>query len=417
MKQSGVSWLGEIPENWEVAPLKTAFTRVKRPTVSNAGIVTAFRDGEVTLRSNRRSDGYTEADDYSSYQRIMPSDLAIHSMDAFAGAIGVSDSDGICSPVLSVCVAKHGNDPRYMAYQLRLMSKRGWIEALSRSVRERTSEFRWAEAGAQKVALPPVEEQKAIADFLDRELARIDRVLENNARLVSTLKVKQRAVIWSQLRIKPQTPDRGSRYSPVFEHLQDKWPLVPFKSISKQRKSLVGDRWGSYQLLSLTRSGVITRDPESGVGKFPAEFDGYQIVEPLDLVFCLFDVAETPRTVGLVKQAGMITAAYTRYQLDRHKIDPEWLELLFIAIDDEKLFQPFYTGLRNTVPKEVLGSTLLPLPSLEEQGRIVESVKRKNQALAELMHKALDFENTLRQRRDALISSAVTGKIDVRGKN
>lgn len=417
MKQSGVSWLGEIPENWDVAPLKTAFTRVKRPTISNAGIVTAFRDGEVTLRSNRRSDGYTEADDYSGYQRIMPSDLAIHSMDAFAGAIGVSDSEGICSPVLSVCVAKNGNDPRYMAYLLRIMSKRGWIEALSRSVRERTSEFRWAEAGVQKVALPPVEEQKAIADFLDRELARIDQLLKNNASLISTLKVKQRAVIWSQLGIKSQTPDSGSRYSPVFEYVQDIWPLVPFKSISKQRKSLVGDKWSSYQLLSLTRGGVITRDPESGVGKFPTEFDGYQIVEPMDLVFCLFDVAETPRTVGLVKQAGMITAAYTRYQLERHKVDPEWLELLFIAIDDEKLFQPFYTGLRKTVPKEVLGSTLLPLPSLEEQGRIVESVNRTNQALAELVHKALDFEITLRQRRDALISSAVTGKIEVRGKN
>lgn len=415
MKESVVIWLGEIPEHWDVVPLKAAFTRVKRKPSEGAGIVTAFRDGEVTLRSNRRSEGYTEADDYSGYQRILPGDLAIHSMDSFAGAIGVSDSDGMCSPVLSVCIAKNGNDPRFMAYQLRLMASRGWIEALSRSIRERTSEFRWAEAGKQKVALPPIEEQKAIADFLDRQVAQIDRLLNINSSLISSLKIKQRAVIWARLGIKSKSPDTGSRFSPVFEDFEARWPLVPFRSIAKQKKSLVGNQWGSYQLLSLTRGGVITRDPDSGIGKFPTEFDGYQIVEPMDLIFCLFDVAETPRTVGLVKEKGMITAAYTRYQLDTQRVYPEWLELLFIAIDDEKLFEPFYTGLRNTIPKEVLGSTLIPLPPLKEQRISIDAVQKTNEKLTRLMNKATEFEAKLKQRKEALINAAVTGKIDVRG--
>lgn len=417
MQHSEVKWLGEVPDHWEVVPLKRAYAKVKRATTDDAGIVTAFRDGQVTLRSNRRSDGYTEADDYSGYQGIVPGDLAIHSMDAFAGAVGVSDSHGMCSPVLSVCIAQGENDPRYMAYQLRLMSARGWIEALSRSVRERTSEFRWSEAGSQKIALPPPEEQKAIADFLDHELAQIDQLLENNTNLISQLKVKQRAVIWAQLGIKSQSPDTGLRYAPVFEDFRNRWPLVPFKTIAKQKKSLVGNAWSSYQLLSLTRGGVITRDPDSGVGKFPTEFDGYQEVEPLDLLFCLFDVAETPRTVGLVKEPGMITSAYTRYKLDTHRVDPKWLELLFVAIDDEKLFQPFYTGLRNTISKEVLGSTLLPLPPLSEQAMSVENVNQTNERLAKLIGKAINFETTLRKRRDALVSAAVTGKIHFQGKN
>jgi type I restriction enzyme, S subunit len=195
LRPTDVLWLGKIPETWQVAPLKAAFERVKRKPQDGAGIVTAFRDGQVTLRTNRRSDGFTEADDYSGYQGILPGDFAIHTMDAFAGAIGVSDSQGMCSPVLSVCVAKGQNDPRFMAYQLRLMAQRGWIEALSRSVRERTSEFRWAEAGSQKVALPPIEEQKAIADFLDRELKQIDILLEKQNNLTNLLNERRRSLV------------------------------------------------------------------------------------------------------------------------------------------------------------------------------------------------------------------------------
>ena len=78
---------------------------------------------------------------------------------------------------------------------------------------------------------------------------------------------------------------------------------------------MVGGECRKYPLLSLTKGGVILRDVESGKGKFPKDFESYKIVKPGNIIFCLFDVDETPRTVGLSKYEGMITGAYDIFQI------------------------------------------------------------------------------------------------------
>ena len=101
LKPSGVEWLGDIPSHWDTEKGKWLFFKEERPTRPEDDIVTAFRDGEVTLRKNRRTDGFTNALKEHGYQGIRKGDLVVHAMDAFAGAIGVSDSDGKSTPVYS----------------------------------------------------------------------------------------------------------------------------------------------------------------------------------------------------------------------------------------------------------------------------------------------------------------------------
>jgi type I restriction enzyme S subunit len=96
--------------------------------------------------------------------------------------------------------------------------------------------------------------------------------------------------------------------------IPDGWDLVPNKYIFRLKKNLVGKKSSQYELLSLTLKGIIKRDMENPEGKFPAEFDTYQEVRIGDFVFCLFDVEETPRTVGLSNFDGMITGAYTVFE-------------------------------------------------------------------------------------------------------
>ena len=100
---SGVEWIGKIPKHWNVEKGKRLFQQMKRPVREQDEIVTCFRDGEVTLRTNRRTDGFTNALKEHGYQGIRKGDFVIHNMDAFAGAIGISDSDGKSTPVYSVC--------------------------------------------------------------------------------------------------------------------------------------------------------------------------------------------------------------------------------------------------------------------------------------------------------------------------
>lgn len=194
-------------------------------------------------------------------------------------------------------------------------------------------------------------------------------------------------------------PDFSSRYRD--------WPVRPARYFLRQKKVTVGDEWGETQLLSLTKAGVIERDIDSGVGKYPASFEGYQVVEPGDLVFCLFDVEETPRTVGRVKNKGMITAAYTAYEVDTDKADPRFLEYLFISLDDEKRYKPFYSGLRNTVPKNVLTASRFSLPSLAEQKAIADYLDTELRKLDDLVAKQRSLIPLIAERKQAVIDGGM----------
>ena len=91
MKDSGLPWIGQIPSNWRCLRGKYALQYLQKPPKESDGVITCFRDGEVTLRSNRREDGFTISEKEIGYQGIDVGDLVVHGMDGFAGAIGISD--------------------------------------------------------------------------------------------------------------------------------------------------------------------------------------------------------------------------------------------------------------------------------------------------------------------------------------
>lgn len=110
MKDSGIEWIGEIPANWGVLRGKVILTLLERSVMADDGVITCFRDGEVTLRSKRREEGFTISLQEIGYQGIEPGDLVVHGMDGFAGAIGISDSRGKGTPVLNVLDSTENKD-------------------------------------------------------------------------------------------------------------------------------------------------------------------------------------------------------------------------------------------------------------------------------------------------------------------
>jgi type I restriction enzyme S subunit len=96
-----------------------------------------------------------------------------------------------------------------------------------------------------------------------------------------------------------------------FKETSKDWSIRTNRSMFRISTKIVGDNWTDFTLLSMGKPGVTVRDMESGKGKFPESFDTYQIVEPNDLIFCLYDMNETPRTVGYSELNGMITPSYT----------------------------------------------------------------------------------------------------------
>ena len=188
-KDSGVEWLGKIPNHWKSEKGKWLFHKMNRPVRKEDGVVTAFRDGQVTLRTNRRTDGFTNAIKEHGYQGIRKGDLVIHAMDAFAGAIGVSESDGRSTPVYAACVPRIENtvSPTFYAYLLRYMAHSGFIETLAKGIRERSTDFRFNDFGELGLPLPPKAEQDRIVDFLDTKTAEIDALIQKKERQIQLL--------------------------------------------------------------------------------------------------------------------------------------------------------------------------------------------------------------------------------------
>lgn len=196
MKGSGVEWLGDVPAHWETRRGRFLYGQADDPPEAGDGVVTAFRDGQVTLRENRRTDGFTQAILEVGYQHVKRGDLVIHGMDAFAGAIGVSESDGKCTPEYSVL---RGMQPgvlnSYFAAVLRVMAKRNFIYVLCPSVRERAPRFRYESFKDVLLPLPPVEEQVEIVRQVSDELSRIDALSAEATRAIALLKERRSALI------------------------------------------------------------------------------------------------------------------------------------------------------------------------------------------------------------------------------
>ncbi|EKO3742180.1 restriction endonuclease subunit S [Vibrio metschnikovii] len=176
MKDSGVDWIGKIPEHWEVRRAKYIFKKENRPVSLEDDVVTCFRDGQVTLRTNRRTEGFTFATKEHGYQGIRKGDLVIHAMDAFAGAIGVSDSDGKSSPVYSACTPVTGVEvnPKYYALYLRNLALGGFIESLAKGIRERSTDFRYKDFSELFFPLPDIETQNKVVLEIEKSHQEID---------------------------------------------------------------------------------------------------------------------------------------------------------------------------------------------------------------------------------------------------
>lgn len=171
-------------------------TKQARSARSDDGVVTAFRDGQVALRSRRREEGFTMSAGEAGYQGVEPGDFVFHGLDGFAGAVGVSEDRGKVSPVYHVCTATHLSSEKFMAWAVRALSLNGFLEAYSFSVRQRSVDFRsWETFARLPMTYVALEEQERISDRLAEVNGRIDDMLAKVARLRELLNERSSAFL------------------------------------------------------------------------------------------------------------------------------------------------------------------------------------------------------------------------------
>ena len=185
------------------------------------------------------------------------------------------------------------------------------------------------------------------------------------------------------------------------------WELTPIKAMLTRQNRPVGEKSSTLTLLSLTKRGVIVRDLSEMKGKFAASMDTYQYVNVDDFVFCLFDIDETPRTIGQSRYAGMITGAY-KVLKPTNLVLSRFLEYLLISIDDAKSFKPLYRGLRKTLPYEIFKGIKLAIPKPIEQELIIRYLDHAEIRIAKTIKAKQEMVKLLNEQKQVIISELVS---------
>ncbi len=204
MKDSGIQWIGNMPSHWDVIRGKYILRYMQKPVREDDGVITCFRDGEVTLRSNRREDGFTVSDKEIGYQGIDVGDLVVHGMDGFAGSIGVSDSRGKASPVLNVLDTDQNK--RYIMYYLRSMAYSDVFLALATGIRVRSCDLRWNKLAELSYPVPPLNEQEAIVHHIDSVIEKANAVISDKKAQLETLDEYKKSLIFEYVTGKKEVP-------------------------------------------------------------------------------------------------------------------------------------------------------------------------------------------------------------------
>lgn len=204
MKESGVPWIGKMPANWTCIKGKYILKYMQKPVKPDDGVITCFRDGEVTLRSNRREDGFTMADKEIGYQGIDVGDLVVHGMDGFAGAIGISDSRGKASPVLNVLESRQNK--KYIMYYLRSMAYGDVFAALATGIRVRSCDLRWNKLSELLYPVPPLEEQAEIVKYIEDTLNKANAVIREKQQQLKVLDSYKKSLIYEYVTGKKELP-------------------------------------------------------------------------------------------------------------------------------------------------------------------------------------------------------------------
>ncbi len=187
------------------------------------------------------------------------------------------------------------------------------------------------------------------------------------------------------------------------------WKIMPNKYLMRKEKKICPVYHGE-DILSLTMKGVIVRDLDAG-GKMPTSFDGYQRLEAGNLLMCLFDIDVTPRCIGLIKQAGVSSPAYSQFVL-RKGADAAYYCYYYTMLDNDKTLLHLAKNLRHSLTEDQLGAIPVIVPPIEEQQRIADFLDTKCAEIDALTADIQTQIDTLEQYKRSVITETVTKGLD-----
>lgn len=415
MKDSGVAWLSEIPENWQVVPPKALFRLRKDKAAPGDHQLTAsqqhgiiYQDNYMTLTGNRV---VTVEKDFSILKRVEKGDFVI-SMRSFQGGLEYSENAGSISSAYVMLVPNlEYIVPEFYKWLFKSPTYITALQCTSNLIRDGQA-LRYNNFVQVPLCIIPKDEQKKIARTLGEKCQKIDALIANVQAQIEKLKAYKQSVVREAVTkgLKPHAPMKESGIEWIGQIPCD-WKVLASKWIMRKTKT-IREKYSGESVLSLTTKGVITRDLDNPSGKMPATFDGYQFVEAGNLLMCLFDIDVTPRCIGLIKNDGVCSPAYSQFKLNG-LADAEYYYYYYLSLDYTKELLHLAKNLRHSLTEEQFGAIPTVLPPMETQKEIAAYLNKKCADIDRVLEIKQAKIEKLEQYKRSLIYEYVTGKKEV----
>lgn len=407
MKDSGNVWYGNIPYAWELNKIKY-LTTIR----SESAIYNPEEDKYIGLENvNGYSDNVVETDteyDYSMQSICKKNDILFSKLRPYLAKVFIAKHNSFCTGEFIVFSSFNG-DRRYLFYSI-LNPK--FIENINSS----TYGAKMPRANPQyifdqQICLPPLDEQQRIAEFLDRECGKIDGLKADIQAQIDTLEQYKRSVITEAVThgLNPSAPMKECSVSWA-RQIPQHWKVMPNKHLMTKIKNICPIYKGE-DILSLTMYGVIVRDLDAG-GKMPSSFDGYQYIKKGNLLMCLFDIDVTPRCIGIIKQNGITSPAYSQFKMKKIA-NARFYYYYYLMLDYTKELLHLAKNLRHSLTEDQLGAIKQLVPPLDEQQEIADYLDNKCAEIEQIIADKKTQIETLDGYKKSLIYEYVTGKKEV----
>lgn len=411
-KDSGVAWIGEVPEHWEIHKVKEHFTERKEKvsdkefpplSVSKMGVVPQLDDACKTDNGDNR-------------KLVCKGDYVVNSRSDRKGSCGVSSLTGSVS-LINIVLCPRNIISLYIHYMFR---SNGYIEEFYRNGRGIVADLwttRYTEMRNIYIPIPPLDEQQNIVEFLDEKTAKIDTYIQEKKKEISFLEeLKQAEIAFAVTHgVNSNIPMKDSGIAWIGE-IPEHWEVKRLRICANEYfKS--NEKIHHQNLLSLSYGKIIRKDINKTDGLLPASFDKYQIVSPGHIILRLTDLQNDHKSlrVGLVAEEGIITSAYLCLNPQKG-ICPDFLYYLLHSYDIKKVFYGMGGGLRQSLGFEGLKNMKILVPPIAEQYMIVEYIQQKTVQIDTYISDVKKQIDSLKEYRQRLICDAVTGRINVQPK-
>lgn len=410
MKDSGLKWLGKIPADWTLAKIgglysirneKVSDKDYPPLSVTNKGILPQL---ETAAKTN----------DGDNRKLVRVGDFAINSRSDRRGSCGISPYDGSVSLINIVMVPRKEMVPTYYEWLFHTTQFGDENYRWGHGIVDDLWTTGWQDMKKITIPMPPLDEQRRIAKYLDAKCAEIDALAADIQTQIDTLEQYKRSVITEAV-TKGLNPDVEMKDSGIewVGMIPAHWIIHPVYTYFGERKNK--NRFGAEDnLLSLSYGRVIRKDINTSDGLLPESFNTYNIVEAGDIIIRPTDLQNDKRSLrtGLVKEHGIITSAYIDL-CPIKKVDSRYFHFLLHAYDVMKVFYNMGNGVRQGLNYSEFSRLMVFEPPYDEQVAIANHLDAKCAEIDGIIAQKQEQLSTLEAYKKSLIYEYVTGKKEV----